>query len=78
MTLEASVTLQASVKVQCLRTIVRGEVLHQFDLLSDNIESITPLKLEAIILGLGASLFMFMRCQRKSAQCTSELGSFEE
>ena len=35
----------------------RGEVLHQFDLLFDNIESSTPLTLEAIILGFGAYLF---------------------
>ena len=56
-TFEASVTLQAGAKVQFLCTIVRGEVLHQFDLLFDNIESSTPLTLESIILGLGVYLF---------------------
>ena len=30
-TIEASVTFQAGKKVQCLRTIVFVEVLHQFD-----------------------------------------------
>ena len=57
MTLEVSVTLQAGAKVQLFCTTVRVEVLHQYDLLSDNIERSTPLTLEAITLGLGAYLF---------------------
>ena len=57
MSLEVSVTLQAGTKVQLFCTIFCGEVLHQFDLLFDNIESSTPLTLEAIVLGFCAYLF---------------------
>ena len=39
MTLAASGTLEAGVKVQYLHTLVRGEVLHQFYLLSADVES---------------------------------------
>ena len=51
--LEESGMLQAGAKIQYFHTLVHGEVFHQFDTLSDDIESSTPLTLEAIILGLG-------------------------
>ena len=35
-------------KIQYLCTLVRGEALHQFDILSADLESSTPLTLEAI------------------------------
>ena len=38
MNLAASGTLEAGVKYQYLRTIVCGEALYQFDLLSDDVE----------------------------------------
>ena len=50
MTLEVSVTLQAGAKVQLFCTTVRVEVLHQYDLLSDNIERSTPLTFYAFAL----------------------------
>ena len=50
MTLEASGTLHDAAKIQYVRTLVRGEVLRQFDMLSADFESITPLTLEAIFL----------------------------
>ena len=39
MNLAATGTLETEVKVQCLRTIVRGEALCQFYLLSDDVEN---------------------------------------
>ena len=48
MDLEASGTLQDDAKIQYLRTLVRGEALHQFDMISADLESSTPLTLEAI------------------------------
>ena len=48
MTLEASKTLQDDAKIQYLHTPVHGEALRQFDMLSADLESITPLTLEAI------------------------------
>ena len=77
MTLEASGTLKAGVKVKYLRTLVRGKALRQFDVLSAEVEGYTPLTLEYIILGLGTKCFLLMLCTRKSAQCAAELGSCE-
>ena len=51
-TLAASGTLEMVVKVQYLRTLVCGEVLHQFDLLSNNAEITETLNEEYIIKGL--------------------------
>ena len=51
-TLEASRTLGAGEKVQCICTMVRGEALSQFDVMSADVESATPITLEDIILGL--------------------------
>ena len=48
MTLETSGTLQDFAKIQYLRTLVRGEVLRQFDMLFADFEISTPLTLEAI------------------------------
>ena len=47
------VTLKAGAKIQCLCSLVRGEVLCQFDALSAEAESATPETLSYIILGLG-------------------------
>ena len=52
-TLKASVTLVVSVNIQYLCTLVRGEVLRQFEMLSSKGGSITPENLKSIILGLG-------------------------
>ena len=41
-------------KVQYLCTLVCGEVIHQYDLLSTDVDSTQHLTVEAIILGLGA------------------------
>ena len=54
MTLSALGTLETAAKVQCLCTLVRGESLHQFDLLSANMGDTDSLTVEAIVLGLGA------------------------
>ena len=49
MTLKASGTLETAAKVQYLRTLVRGEALHQFKAMSDEVEGTNPLTVEAII-----------------------------
>ena len=49
MNLEASGTLQADAKIQYLCMHVQEEALRQFGTFSSHVESITPLKLEAII-----------------------------
>ena len=43
MTLMTAGTLQAGAKVQYLQTLVRGEVLRQFDFLSSGVEIVKPL-----------------------------------
>ena len=52
MTLAASGTLEAGAKYQYLRTLIRGEALHQFDLLSADLEGTETLKVDYIIRGL--------------------------
>ena len=52
MTLMASGTLETGAKVQYLRTLVRGEALHQFDSLYADVEITEPLTVEYIIKGL--------------------------
>ena len=52
MTLAASGTLEAGTKVHCLRTLVRGEALCQFDSLSDDVEGTENLNIDDIIKGL--------------------------
>ena len=46
--LKAPGSLQDAAKIQYLSTLVCGEALCQFDMLSDDFESSTPLTLEAI------------------------------
>ena len=53
MTLEASGTIETAAKIQYLRKLVSGEALRKFDKLSDGVESTNPLKVKAVILGLG-------------------------
>ena len=57
MNLEASGTLKADAKIQCLRTLVRVEVLRQFDVLSAEVESASLETLTTIILRLGTYYF---------------------
>ena len=52
MTLAASGTMEADAKYQYLRTLVRGEALHQFDLLSADVEGTQTLNVDYIIKGL--------------------------
>ena len=53
MALKAPVTLKSGAKTRYLRTLVRGEELHQFYTLSAEVGSATLEKLKSIILGLG-------------------------
>ena len=57
MTLAASGTLATGAKIQYLHTLVRGEALLHFDLLSDEGEGANPLTIKTVILGL--SLYYF-------------------
>ena len=52
MTLAASGALEAGAKYQYLCTLVSGEALHQFDLLSADVESAETLNVDYIIRGL--------------------------
>ena len=53
MTLKASGTLQTGMNIQYFCTLVCGKLLHQFDALSAEVKSASPVTLESIILGLG-------------------------
>ena len=53
MNLEASGIIYTSLKAQYIRTLVHGEELCQFDTMSSDIESTTPLIVKLIIFGLG-------------------------
>ena len=44
-------------KVQYIHALVHGEVLHQFDFLSSDVEGTNPLTVENIILGLASYFF---------------------
>ena len=57
MTLEASVTLASGVKIQYLRTMVRGEVLCKLDTFSVEVRIITTDHLNLIVLVFGTYLF---------------------
>ena len=57
MDLEMSGTLKYGAKIQYLCTLVYGEVLHRFDVLSAEVEGATPVTLASIILVLGAYFF---------------------
>ena len=59
-------------KAQYLRTLVGGEALHKFDLLSADVESANSSTVGAIILILGAYFFLPIRYQSKSARFATE------
>ena len=65
--------LETSVKVQYLCTLVRGEALRQFDALSDDVESGTPLIVEAVILGLGSYFFPVNFLPKKNREMQREM-----
>ena len=67
MTLETSRTLATDAKTQHLCTLVHGEALHQFELLSDDVEDENPLNVEAIILGLASFFFVKFLSKQKCA-----------
>ena len=66
MNLEAPATILAGEKIQYLHTLVRGETLHQFDTLSDELVSTTSENLTSIFLGLNTYFFLFMLYLKKS------------
>ena len=53
MTPEASRMLKFGTNIEYLRTLILGESLRQFDLLSAEVECATPVILASIISGLG-------------------------
>ena len=55
--LAASGMLEVGAKYQYLRTLVRGEVLCQFDLLSSDVESVETLNIDYIIRVLSQYAF---------------------
>ena len=66
MTLEASGTLAADVKVEYLCMLVHGESLRQFDAFSSELGSTTPENVMYVIFGLSTYFFLLIRCQKKS------------
>ena len=70
MTLKASGMLHNLANIQYLCMIVSAEVLRQFDTLSSDVESSTPLILEAIVLRLGMYFFPVNAMSKKNcAMC---------
>ena len=72
MTLEVLGMIKYGVKIQYLCTLVRGEALCQFNVLSAEVEGAAPLTLALIILGLGKYFFLLVRFPIKSAHCAVE------
>ena len=58
MALAVSGTLGTDAKVRYLCTLVRGEALHRFYLMSADVEGTNTLTVETIILGLAAYVFL--------------------
>ena len=54
MILEVAGTLETTTKVKYLRMLVHGELLRQYDSMSNDVESANHLTVESIILGLGS------------------------
>ena len=74
MTLTASGTLEAVAKYKYLCTLVWGEALRQFDLLSTDIKGTETLNVDYIILGL-AQYFLpvnFLSKQKRAMRCEME------
>ena len=57
MTLAATGTLDTDAMIQCLCTLVHGEALYQFDLLSADIENTETLNMDFLIRGLALYFF---------------------
>ena len=58
MTLVAPGKLGMEVKLQYLFTLVRGELLHQFDSLYDDVEGTNPLTVEILFLSWLNTFFL--------------------
>ena len=72
MTFKVSGALIYGAKIHYLRTLVHAEAFRHIDMLSDEVGSTNSENLNSVILSLGASCFLLLQCQDKSAQCTSE------
>ena len=71
-TLEVSGTIKYGPNIQYLHTLVHGEALRQFGVLSAEVESASLETLMYIILGLGTYFFLLLKCPSKSVQCAAE------
>ena len=65
MALEVSGTFKSGAKIQYIFTLVHGEILHRFDVLSAEVEGATPVTLASIVLVLVTYFFLLMRCPIK-------------
>ena len=70
--LATSVILEADAKFKYLHTLVCGEALRQFDLLSDDVESTETLNVDYIIRGLAQYNPIKILRQDRSSQCAVE------
>ena len=63
-TLNASGMFVAGVNIQYLCTLLPGEALRQFDMLSAEVGVTNPEILTSVILGLGTYCFLLILCQK--------------
>ena len=77
MTLEAPGTLRSGANIQYLCTLLRGEALRQFDILSSEVGSTTPENLTSTILDLGTQFYPVNSLSKKIVQFTVEQVSQE-
>ena len=67
MALEVSGTFKSGAKIQYIFTLVHGEILHRFDVLSAEVEGATPVTLASIVLVLVTYFFLLMRSNMLTA-----------
>ena len=71
MTLGASGTIKANVKLQYLRTLLCGEALPQFDILCDQVRIMIMAHFNQVIFGLG-TYFYPVNSLSKKTKCATE------
>ena len=69
---DVSEIIDMDVKFQYFHALLCGEALRKFDTLSDYVDIITPLTVEAITLVLGKYFFAVNSLPKKSARCAAE------
>ena len=68
MNIDASVSISVSANIWYLHTLLCGEVLRQFDMLSVEVGSMTAKHLNRNILGVGTHFFLICALSKKSVR----------